>query len=128
MKDNRFHRRSQKSEKTLSYEVLIQRLAKNDILEYSKFLIQQSSSNEVAERWLDQLEREILGLAEMPKRYPIIPEQSHFEIELRHFICYSHRVIFHVDDERSRVRVLRIFQVRRDYFLPGDIEQNNLND
>jgi plasmid stabilization system protein ParE len=95
------------------YKVILAPLAAQDAEEYAQFILSQSSSSGPAAKWLSGLETEVKSLAEMPRRFKVIPEQSSFHIELRQFIYGSHRVIFHVDDEAQSGQVMRIYHGRR---------------
>lgn len=57
----------------------------------------------------------------MRRRFRVITEQTHFSIELRQFLHYSHRVIYHVNDDTGTVHVLRVYHGRRDVLLPEDV-------
>jgi plasmid stabilization system protein ParE len=91
------------------YRVILAPLAAQDAEEYAESILSQSSSSGPAAKGLNGLETEVKSLAEMPRRFKVIPEQSSIHIELRQFIYGSHRVIFHVDDESHSVQVMRIY-------------------
>ena len=105
----------------MTYKVIIQVPAEADAVEYVEYIIRQENDDERAKIWLRELEAQIFSLSEMPRRFPVIDEQSHFAIELRQFLHYSHRVIFHVDETKNEVHVLRIYHARRDKLQVGDI-------
>ena len=105
----------------MTYKVIVQDPAENDAFEYAEYICVQNQEREQAKKWLNELQLTVLSLSEMPRRFPVIEEQTTFAIELRQFLHYSHRVIFHVNDTESTVYVLRIYHVRRDALRAGDI-------
>ena len=104
--------------RSLGYRVLLEATAEQDALEYAAYILSRSESENVATRWLSGLESSIDDLANSPHRFRLIDEQAKFDVELRQFIYYSHRVIYHVNDETRTVHVLRIYHGRRDGLTP----------
>lgn len=100
--------------------MIVEAPAEFDAEQYATYIINQGSS-EGARRWLEGLELKIQDLAEMPRRFKVIPEQSWFDIELRQFLYHSHRVIFHVRDEANSVHVLRVYHGSQDVLIPSDV-------
>jgi plasmid stabilization system protein ParE len=103
-----------------TYDVIVEQTAKEDARAYAEFIKVDRKEPAAAAKWLDELESAIGGLSEMPERYSVIPEQTHFSIELRQVIHYSHRVIFHVNEAKRTVHVLRVFHSHRDGLTPSD--------
>ena len=58
----------------------------------------------------------------MPAACPIIPEQESFTVELRHVYYFSHRIIFHIDESKRVVSVLRVYGAARDALSPSEVE------
>ena len=105
----------------MTYNIIVQPPAISDAVEYARFIRLASQDEETSARWLNELEVLIQSLSEMPRRFRVIDEQLHFSIELRQVMHYSHRVIFHVNDERAEVHVLRVYHGRRDALQPDDV-------
>jgi plasmid stabilization system protein ParE len=61
-----------------------------------------------AEHWKEGLLDLIAGLSEFPRSHPIVPEFIDFDVELRHAIYFSHRVVFKVSDKERIVSVVRV--------------------
>lgn len=74
---------------------------------YLRFLEHECDATEYAEKWWNGLIDAFLSLQKMPRRCPNIPEQNHFEEEIRHLIYQSHRIIFSVSG--NKVIVLRVY-------------------
>lgn len=102
---------SRTSGKNLEFSVEITKTALTDAEEYVCFIRDDRQDLMVAEQWWNGLIDQILSLEALPKRCPIIPEQKHFEQEMRHLIYASHRIIFRINE--STVTVLRIYHGAR---------------
>jgi plasmid stabilization system protein ParE len=98
----------------LIYKVIIEATAQQDAQDYAAYIIRESRGTAPAKKWLSELEAAIEMLADMPRRFRVIDEQSRFPMELRQFIHYSHRVIYHINEETCTVHVLRVYHGRRD--------------
>ena len=107
----------------MTYKVVIEEAAASDARDYATYLKVDQLAPEAASKWLNELEAAILQLAELPRGFRIIDEQAHFEIELRQFIHYSHRVIYHVSESTNSVHVLRVYHARRDGLGPTELAQ-----
>jgi len=59
----------------------------------------------------------------MPLSSPLDPEQTAFDLELRHIHYHSHRVIFHTDEAAQMVQILPIYYRARDALLPEHIRE-----
>ncbi len=107
----------------MTYKVVIEETAASDARDYATYLKVDQQAPEAAPRWLNELEAAILQLAHLPRRFRITDEQAHFEIELRQFLHYSHRVVYHVSEATKTVHVLRIYHAHRDAQGPTELSQ-----
>lgn len=82
----------------MTYKVLFQETAIQDAKAHAGYIQSEGHNPEAARRWLAELEQAANLLSEMPRRFKVIDEQDSFAIELRQFIHYSRRVIYHVND------------------------------
>ena len=87
-----------------TYRVLLTRHAQNDLEEIYTYIAADSPGNAAA--FVFALEKQILSLATMPERSPLIPENSFFGTRLRHLVYKKYRVVFRVQNET--VFVLRV--------------------
>ncbi|MGH7343380.1 MAG: type II toxin-antitoxin system RelE/ParE family toxin [Candidatus Rokuibacteriota bacterium] len=86
------------------YRVDITRTAARDITTiYARIA---HANPPAAAGWLDTVERNIISLAQWPRRCPIIPEASELEVEYRHLINTPYRTIFRIVS--SRVIIVRV--------------------
>lgn len=111
---NPLTKRSERFDPKLVYRVLVEATAIADAKEYASFIKDTHQNPVAAARWLNDLESAISGLSELPRRFRVIDEQAHFDLELRQFLHYSHRVIFHVSEATGTVHVLRVYHANRD--------------
>jgi plasmid stabilization system protein ParE len=96
----------------LAFQVDITEPALIDAEEYVRFIRDVKNEPDAAERWFRGL---------VPERCPLIPEQEEFSFEIRHLICFSHRVIFRVERETQRVIVYRVYHASRRVLITQDL-------
>ena len=92
-----------------------------DAEEYVQYIRELRQEPEAAERWFRGLVQAIYSLEEMPERCPVIPEQDEFQLEIRHLIYFSHRIIFRVERKSRRVIVYRIYHGSRQALDEADL-------
>jgi plasmid stabilization system protein ParE len=97
----------------LAFQVDLTEPALADAEEYVRFIRDQRSEVQAAERWFRGLVQAIYSLEEHPERCPMIPERDEFSFEIRHLIYFSHRIVFSVHADSGRVVVYRIFHGSR---------------
>lgn len=74
-----------------------------------------------AERWWNGFADRVLSLEEQPGRYPVVPELPLAKLGVRHLLYHSRRIVFTVDDVRSKVRVLRAYHGKKRRLRPHDV-------
>jgi plasmid stabilization system protein ParE len=97
----------------LGFRIDITQPALDDAEEYVLFIRVRKKEPEAAARWFRGLVHAIYSLEELPERCPIIPEQRHFPIEIRHLQYFSHRIIYSIDTAARRVLIYRIYHGAR---------------
>lgn len=50
-------------------------------------------------QWYDHVYEKIHSLGELPHRCPLVPENVHFDFELRHLLIGNHRILFYVEEK-----------------------------
>lgn len=110
----------------MDYKVEITDSALEDAEEYVQYIRLEKKEPGAAERWFRGLVSIILSLETLPARCARIPEAEEFSVELRHLIYYSHRIIFHVDSKRKKVKVLRVYHGARRPLRQPDIKIEEL--
>ena len=86
------------------YRVDITRTAERDIDSIYDFIA--SDDPAAAERWVEEVERQISTLSRAPARCPIIPEAGDLGRQYRHLLYGSYRTILRIDG--SCVVVVRV--------------------
>lgn len=60
-----------------------------------------------ADKWYAECTAAIYSLAENPERCPIAPENDLVDVEIRHLIHGSHRIIFTIQTDKVRILHVR---------------------
>ena len=107
----------------MAYDVKITDSALSDAEDYVRFLRDGKQEPEAAERWFRGLVAAIFSLEEMPQRCPVIPEADEFDVEFRHLVFRSHKIIFRINDSASVVTILRVYHGARRELRPEGIEE-----
>ena len=102
------------------FQVDITEPALADAEEYVRFIRDVRKEPEAAEQWFRGLVGVIYSLEELPERCPF-PEQEEFSFEIRYLIYFSHRIIFRVERETSRVVIYRVYHGSRQTLAQGDL-------
>jgi plasmid stabilization system protein ParE len=89
----------------LVFQVDITEPALADAEDHVRFIRDVRKEPEAADRWFRGLVQAIYSLEGLPERCPLVPEQCEFSFEIRHLIYLSHRIIFRIEHEASRVIV-----------------------
>ena len=95
--------------------------AREDMLDYARYIAQQEGDDRQAIDWFEGLREAITTLAEMPNRCAPARENAHSEEEIRQLNHQSHRIIFSVHDDLELVAVHRVWHASRD-----DLDQDGL--
>ena len=105
----------------MAFQVDITEPALVDAEDYVRFIREVKKEPEAAERWFRGLVQAIYSLEDLPERCPVVPEHEEFSFEIRHLIYFSHRIIFRVERERSRVVIFRVYHGSRQGIAEGDL-------
>jgi plasmid stabilization system protein ParE len=97
----------------LAFQVDITEQALTDAEDYVRFIRHVKKEPEAAERWFRGLVQAIYSLEDLAERCPVIPEEEEFPFEIRHFIYFSHRIIFRVERQTNRVIIYRVYHGSR---------------
>jgi plasmid stabilization system protein ParE len=111
----------------LEFEIDITDPALTDAEEYVLFIREVRKEPEAAARWFRGLVQAIYSLGKFPERCLSIPEQSEFNLELRHLVYFSHRIIFSIDRGRARVLIYRVYHGARPALTDADPSVNTQN-
>lgn len=85
----------------MDFKVRTTRRADQDIVEAVEYIALDSPLQAI--RWLDKLDELLVSLANMPERFPKIPETIDDERTFRSVNHYSHRIVCTVDQSGKEV-------------------------
>lgn len=105
----------------MTYEVRISDQAKNDIVNIFRYITFSLFSVENAETQLIKLKNRIEGLKDMPFRFQILETNEPMVHVFRKMVVGNYLVIYHIDEERLMVNVLRVIYGRQD--LDAELEK-----
>jgi plasmid stabilization system protein ParE len=88
----------------MKYVVIVTPQAEANIGATYQYIAERSPAN--AATWLRDLYEQISRLEKFPRRFSRAREQDHVAEEIRQLIFKSHRIIFTIDDESAKVRVV----------------------
>ena len=107
----------------MTYRVLIQPLALNDLDEYYQWAAKNAP--ETAARWLMRFEAELNSLANNPERFGFAPENRKVSREIRQLLFGRrpnvYRAVFTI--EGDTVRVLRVRRGSRRFLTKRELEE-----
>ena len=113
----------------MSFRVLIQPRAEQDLLAAAGFLLDRSKSSTVARRWLRGIRAKINTLKTSPHRCPVDPDSAAYGTEVR-VLLYGkrqgvYRVLFTIRGDAVFVLTVRHSAQRR---LTDDVDQGDEED
>jgi len=88
------------------YFVQISPTAKTQIDEVYSYIFDASPQN--ANAWLTNIYRKIDSLETMPQRCGLIRENESFQGGFHELLFYSHRIIFMINEDSSKVSVVSV--------------------
>ena len=93
------------------YSVIFDPQARLEALEAADYVAQDDP--ERAAKWFSGLKKGISSLARMPTRCALALESKFSDIEIRHYIHGSHRVLFRIEEDARIVRILHVRHASR---------------
>lgn len=95
----------------MTYRVIIQPRAQQDIQQAARFLLDQSKSPATALRWIQNIRTKLDTLKSQPLRCPIDPDSTAYGVETR-VLLYgkkrgTYRILFTVQDDVVRILTIR---------------------
>ena len=114
-------KRSVNLEPGLAFRVDITDAALNDAETFVEYVRGERSDPLGAERWWNGLLDTLFSLEHSPGRGSPVVEVALRSRELRQIVYHSHRIIYHLDEPREVVRVLRIYHGSRRALRSRDV-------
>jgi toxin ParE1/3/4 len=88
------------------YRVATSSFATEKIADYAAYIVKQSGSLEVAERWIDRVHEAIDGLNFFPHRFELAEEDAHCDYEVRRVVIGNYLALYNIDEGTKTVRVI----------------------
>ena len=98
-----------------SYNVFVSRTAENDLMDIIRYIRSQLLAPITADNMLELLNDSMQGLAEFPKKHPLVKDERLASLGYRILRVKNYIVFFSVDDEKKEVNIERILYARRDW-------------
>ena len=95
------------------YTVSVSPSAADRIADYGAFIAEQSASQTIAQRWVDQVYKTIETLDQIPRRFALAEEDPHVDCEVRRLLVGNYLACYTIDDEAKTVRVIGFRHGRR---------------
>ena len=97
----------------MTYKVSITPAAVRDLTDFVDYVARVRNEPNAAITWLEAAIAAASALGAFPRSSPLIPEKDEFDVELRHTIYHSHRIVFEVRDNEATVYIHRFHHAAR---------------
>ena len=105
----------------MAFRVDITEAALADAEDFVEYVSREKGDTARAERWWNGLLDALFSLEQSPGRGSLVVEAALRTRELRQILYHSHRIVFHLDEQREVVRVLRIYHGSRRALRKRDV-------
>jgi len=99
----------------MSYQLTITAPAEIDMTEIGLYISEELHSPEAALDLLDEIDRQIISLEEMPKRYALVSDERLAGQGIRFIPVKNYLVFYYVDEEPEVVVITRVLYGKRDW-------------
>lgn len=96
------------------YQVNLSNAANRDLRNIFEYIFYELKAPQSASGMLDKLEKAVLSLEKMPNRYKVIEREPWTSRKVRLMPVGNYVVIYHVDDNKYEVNIMRIIYGGRD--------------
>lgn len=96
------------------YQVQITRTAKQDLRDVVSYVGTQLQEHRTAQKLYRMIRENMLNLDYMPERYPLWEDEPWHSYGVRKLLVNNYVVLYLVDHEIERVRVVRVIYAGRD--------------
>lgn len=97
------------------YKIELTETAKNDLLDIVRYISSQLSAPVTAAKMMDEIEKALSELTDMPQRCPPITDERLNTMGYRKLIIKKYIAFFVIDEKAKVVNVVRILYARRDW-------------
>ena len=99
----------------MKYKIVVTDPAKEDLKKAVSYIANDLKNSIAAKNFVDNADRIIRSLSEMPKRYPIVKDNMLAAQEIRIAQINNYLAFYVVREETKTVAVLRVLHSRRDW-------------
>ena len=99
----------------MAYSVITSRIAKRDIADIGKYIATESQSLEMAIKVVDEIERQILDLNQMPKRYALVSDERLSQKGFRSIPIKNYIIFYVVEEQAKTVNIVGVLHNKRDW-------------
>jgi len=97
------------------YSIEITKPAENDILDAARYISEQLLNKTATCRLLDEAEKAILSLDNMPERHALVNDDALAALGIRFMPVLNYTVFYVVREEKKTVVIQRFLYSRRDW-------------
>jgi len=98
----------------MSFLVVLTNQAKNDLISIFNYIFHDLKSPKAAKDQLNNLEKAIYSLGEMPERYRLYEQEKWKKRNLRIMSVNNYLVFYIISEEENTVKVMRVMYGARD--------------
>lgn len=97
------------------YDVFLSVQAERDLKEIVNYLTFNLQEPKVAKDIVNEIDKSILSLEEMPYKYSLIKDSVMKEAAIRKIIVRKYIIFYKIDETNKRVGIVRVMYGRRDW-------------
>ena len=97
------------------YHILITEPAERDLHDAAKYIAIELRNRIAADRLLDDVDKAIYSLEEMPSRHALVSDETLASVGIRFFPIHNYLVFYAIREEPKTVVIERILYNRRDW-------------
>jgi len=99
----------------MMYQVVISDVAEIDMIAIGLYIAEELYSPEAADNLLDEIDKQILSLEQMPKKFALVSDERLAQQGVRLIPVKNYLVFYFVDDFSRTVTITRILYGKRDW-------------
>ena len=99
----------------MEYKVISSRRARKDLTAIGDYITKELYAPQTALDLMDEIDIQLIGLRQMPKRYAQISDDRLARSDIRSIPVKNYLIFYVVDDAAKTVNVLRVLYSRRDW-------------
>ena len=97
------------------YDLIISEPAEDDMTDIGMYITQTLHSPVAALNLLDEIDKQIISLEQMPKRYALVSDERLAKLGIRSIPVNNYLIFYTVDEYMQSVTIIRILYGKRDW-------------